>query len=294
MGKARLTKKRNRCSFAYIVNSVLLLLLAVVTFYPFWYVCMMTFSTNLDAQNVVLLLWPKGFTLDNLSYIIRYNYFSQTYMNTAFVVVVGTVLSILFTVLFAYPLSIRVKGTKSISYLAFFTLLFNGGMIPTFLVVKSTGLLNSLWSLIIPSIINPFNVFLMINFFRTIPAALSESAELDGAGPFKTLWYIILPVSLSGIATLTLFYAVAYWNAYFNAMIYVSDREKWTLQLLLREILISTQSGTDGGADVSEAARFGRTLKMATVFTAIIPIMMVYPFVQKYFVKGVMVGAVKG
>ena len=294
MGKARLTKKRNRCSFAYIVNSVLLLLLAVVTFYPFWYVCMMTFSTNLDAQNVVLLLWPKGFTLDNLSYIIRYNYFSQTYMNTAFVVVVGTVLSSLFTVLFAYPLSIRVKGTKSISYLALFTLLFNGGMIPTFLVVKSTGLLNSLWSLIIPSIINPFNVFLMINFFRTIPAALSESAELDGAGPFKTLWHIILPVSLSGIATLTLFYAVAYWNAYFNAMIYVSDREKWTLQLLLREILISTQSGTDGGADVSEAARFGRTLKMATVFTAIIPIMMVYPFVQKYFVKGVMVGAVKG
>ena len=115
MGKAHLTKKRNRCSFAYIVNSVLLLLLAVVTFYPFWYVCMMTFSTNLDAQNVVLLLWPKGITLDNLSYIIRYNYFSQTYMNTAFVVVVGTVLSILFTILFAYPLSIRVKGTKSIS-----------------------------------------------------------------------------------------------------------------------------------------------------------------------------------
>lgn len=294
MRKNTFFKNRKRLSFAYIINFALLLVLSIITFYPFWYVCMMTFSTNLDAQNVVLLLWPKGLTLDNLSYILRYNYFAQTYMNTVFVVIVGTVLSILFTVLFAYPLSIRVKGTKVISYLAFFTLLFNGGMIPTFLVVKATGLLNSLWSLIIPSIINPFNVFLMINFFRTIPAALSESAELDGAGPFKTLWFIILPVSLSGIATLTLFYAVAYWNAYFNAMIYVSDREKWTLQLLLREILISTQSGTDGGADVSEAARFGRTLKMATVFTAIIPIMMVYPFVQKYFVKGVMVGAVKG
>lgn len=294
MTKAPAPRKK-RWTLAYALNLLVLLLLAIVTFYPFWYVCMMTFSTNLDAQNVVLLLWPRNFTLDNLNYILNYNYFAQTYLNTIFVVGIGTVLSILCTILFAYPLSLRVKGTKVISYLTFFTLLFSGGMIPTFLVVKSTGLLNSLWSLIIPSIINPFNVFLMINFFRTIPATLSESAELDGAGPFKTLWYIILPVSLSGIATLTLFYAVAYWNAYFNAMIYLSDREQWTLQLLLREILISTQSGTDGGgADVSEAARFGRTLKMATVFTAIIPIMMIYPFVQKYFVKGVMVGAVKG
>ena len=294
MTKAPVPRKK-RWTLAYALNLLVLLLLAIVTFYPFWYVCMMTFSTNLDAQNVVLLLWPRNFTLDNLNYILNYNYFAQTYLNTIFVVGIGTVLSILCTILFAYPLSLRVKGTKVISYLTFFTLLFSGGMIPTFLIVKSTGLLNSLWTLIIPSIINPFNVFLMINCFRTIPATLSESAELDGAGPFKTLWYIILPVSLSGIATLTLFYAVAYWNAYFNAMIYLSDREQWTLQLLLREILISTQSGTDGGgADVSEAARFGRTLKMATVFTAIIPIMMIYPFVQKYFVKGVMVGAVKG
>lgn len=286
--------RRCHLSAAYVVNAFLLILLAVVTCYPFWYVCMMTFSTNLDAQNVVWLLWPRDFTLENLTYILNYNYFAQTYLNTFFVVCVGTLLSIASTILFAYPLSLRIKGSKTLSYLAFFTLLFNGGMIPTFLVVKSTGLLNSLWSLIIPSIINPFNVFLMINFFRTIPPTLSESAELDGAGPFKTLWFIVLPVSLSGIATLTLFYAVAYWNAYFNAMIYLSDRKQWTLQLLLREILISTQSGTDGGADVSEAARFGRTLKMATVFTAVVPIMMVYPFVQKYFVKGVMVGAVKG
>lgn len=286
----------SKTSVLYIVNYVLLILLGVATFYPFWYVCVMTFSTNLDAQNVSFMLWPRGFTLDNLNYIIHYNYFAQTYLNTVFVVVIGTILSIVCTVLFAYPLSLRIKGSKVLSHLTFFTLLFGGGMIPTYLVVKSTGLLNSLWSLIIPSIINPFNVFLMINFFRTIPQTLSESAQIDGAGPFRTLWSVILPVSLSGIATLTLFYAVAYWNSYFNAMIYLSDRSQWTLQLLLREILISTQSGTDGGGagDISEAARFGRTLKMATVFTAVIPIMMVYPFVQKYFVKGVMVGAVKG
>ena len=233
--------------------------------------------------------------MQNLQYIISYTYFAQTYLNTVFVVVLGTILSIICTVLFAYPLALRIQGTKTLSYLTFFTLLFSGGMIPTYLVVKFTGLLNSLWSLIIPSIINPFNVFLMINFFRTIPSDLAESAEIDGAGPFRTLWSIVLPISLSGIATLTLFYAVSYWNSYFNAMIYISDRIKWTLQLLLREILISTQSGTDGGAgDISEAARFGRTLKMATVFTAVVPIMLVYPFVQKYFVKGVMVGAVKG
>lgn len=289
-------KQKRKYSVAYIINLVLLILFAVITFYPFWYVCVMTFSTNLDTQNVPFMLWPRGFTLDNLNYILHYTYFSQTYLNTFFVVGVGTLLSILFTILFAYPLSLRVKGTKVISYLTFFTLLFNGGMIPTYLIVKSTGLLNTHWSLIIPSIINPFNVFLMINFFRTIPTALSESAEIDGAGPFRTLWSIILPVSLPGIATLTLFYAVAYWNSYFSAMIYLSDRSQWTLQLLLREILISTQSGTDGGGagDISEAARFGRTLKMATVFTAIIPVMMIYPFVQKYFVKGVMIGAIKG
>lgn len=288
------TRRKRNFKPLYVFNASVLVALGIVTFYPFWYVAIMSFSTNLEAQNVGLMLLPRGFTLDNFRYIATYENFTRIYMNTFFVVVVGTLLSIVTTVLCAYPLAKRIPGSSTISYMVFFTLLFSGGIIPTFLVVKSTGLLNSLWSLILPAMVNPFYIFLMINFFKTIPDSLSESAEIDGAGVLRILWRIVLPVSLPGITTLILFYAVNYWNAYFSAMIYLSDRGKWTLQLLLREILINTQAGNQGMTDVSAAARMGRTLKMATIMTAVVPIMLVYPFVQKYFVQGVMVGAVKG
>lgn len=279
---------------AYIINYILLILLAIITFYPFWYVVVMSFSTNLEVQNINFLLWPKGFTLDNIKYIFATEHFGKIYLNTFFVVVVGTILSMTCTIFYAYPIYKKVPGARFFSFMAFFTLIFSGGIIPTYAVVRATGLINSLWSVILPVTLDPFFVFLMINYLKTVPHSLVESAEIDGAGVLRTLWQIMLPVSMTGLATITLFYAVGYFNAYFNAMIYLTDRENWTLQLLLREILISTQAGSGGVSGISSAARLGKTLKMATILTAVVPVMLIYPFVQRYFVHGVMVGAVKG
>jgi putative aldouronate transport system permease protein len=206
----------------------------------------------------------------------------------------------LITVMFAYPLARQVPGCRWIQYITFFTVLFNGGIIPTFMVVKSTGLLNSLWSLILPVVLNPFNAFLMRNFFKTIPESLDEAAAIEGASPFWILLWVMLPLSLAGISTLALFYGVGYWNAYFNALLYINKREYWTLQVLLREILITVQPdllgagmGAASGAE-SSSAQMSMNIKMATVIVTIVPVMLIYPFIQRFFVKGVMIGAVKG
>ncbi|HIU30937.1 MAG TPA: carbohydrate ABC transporter permease [Candidatus Caccousia avistercoris] len=209
-------------------------------------------------------------------------------------VIVGTLCSLLATLLLSYGLTQNVLGIRVVRLLVLFTMLFSGGMIPTYLIVRETGLLNNLWSLILPGLVSPFNTFLLVNALKSLPPSLSESAELDGAGTLRILFRIILPLSLPTMATLLLFYAVAYWNKYFSAILYVPKRENWVLQVLLRQILINDDQGSVGGGTTDTlVAQMGVTLKMATVVTAVIPIMLVYPFVQKYFIKGVMVGAVK-
>jgi putative aldouronate transport system permease protein len=290
---------RERLSLPRIALRGALLLLAGLMLYPFWYVLCMGLSTYEQTVNSTILLLPAGFTLKPISYVLGASDFLHIYGNTLFVVVVGTTLSLLITVMFAYPLARRILGTKVLQWVTFFTLIFNGGIIPTFMVVRMTGLYNSLWSLIIPGVMNPFNVFLMRNFFNTIPETLDEAAQIEGAGSMWILIRIMLPLSLAGIATLALFYGVGYWNAYFNALLYINKRENWTLQVLLREILVTVQpdlfgGGMAGSGDQSTAAQMSMPVKMATVLVSTLPIMMIYPFIQKYFVTGVMVGAVKG
>lgn len=281
------------------LNVVTLTVLAFCTLYPFWYVLCMALSTYQDTVGKTVILWPQNFTWANMNYILSTPDFVRIYANTAFVVLVGTAMSLVFTTMCAYALSRNVPGGKWIGFGIFFTLLFGGGMIPTFLVVRSTGLLNTLWALILPRVIDPFNIFLMRNFFQSIPSSLDESASLDGAGVFTILFRIILPVSMPGIATVALFYGVGYWNAFFDAVIYISSRERWTIQVLLRELLISIQpdilgSGATAGSADNLGQTLGYTVKMATVVTAVVPVMIIYPFLQRYFVHGVIVGAVKG
>ena len=288
-----------RMTFGQCAVRAALILLAAVMLYPFWYVVCMALSTYEDTVGQTLLLLPANFTLEPVKYVLAGADFLHIYGNTLFVVGVGTALSLIITVMFAYPLSRKVPGTRLIQALTFFTIIFSGGTIPTFMVVKMTGLYNSLWSLILPGVMNPFNAFLMRNFFNTIPDSLDEAASIEGASCVWILVKVMLPLSLAGIATLALFYGVGYWNAYYNALLYINKRENWTLQVLLREMLVSVQPDLLGGgmsASSAEgtAAQMTEPLKMATVVVSTLPVMLIYPFVQKYFVKGVMVGAVKG
>ena len=287
---------KKKITFASALNAVLLFILGLIMLYPFWYVISYSLSTYQDVVKVDFLWHPVNFTLDNIRFILETSDFLGIYRNTLFVVVVGTVLSLISTLLFSYALSRDVPGHKWISRFTFFTLIFSGGMVPTFLVVRGTGLLNSLWALILPRLVDPFNAFLMRNFFRGIPRELDESAHMDGAGPWRTLMSIILPLALPGIATICLFYAVGYWNQFFDAVLYTSNRPQWTLQVLLKELLVNSETDAVGGTSSSDqfGAALSTSVKMASVVVTIVPILLVYPFLQKYFVKGTLVGAVKG
>ena len=295
MAKAWTAAKRGRRIHPLtVLNYLLLLGLFVITLYPFWYVVVMALSSSSSVTSYKVLFLPENFTLSNIQYVISTPDFFQIYANTGFVVIVGTLCSLLATLLLSYGLTQNVLGIRVVRLLVLFTMLFSGGMIPTYLIVRETGLLNNLWSLILPGLVSPFNTFRLVNALKSLPPSLSESAELDGAGTLRILFRIILPLSLPTMATLLLFYAVAYWNKYFSAILYVPKRENWVLQVLLRQILINDDQGSVGGGTTDTlVAQMGVTLKMATVVTAVIPIMLVYPFVQKYFIKGVMVGAVK-
>jgi putative aldouronate transport system permease protein len=285
-----------RLAIGRLINGLLLTLLGIIMLYPFWYVACYALSTYQDVLKVDFLLWPANFTLENVSFILSTGDFLNIYKNTLVVVVGGTILSMVATIGFSYALSRDVPGHKWISAMTFFTLIFAGGMIPSFLVVRSTGLLNSLWALIIPRLVDPFNIFLMRNFFRGIPRELDESAGIDGAGTIRIMVSIILPLALPGIATVCLFYAVGYWNQFFEALLYTSNRPQWTLQVMLNELLVSSQTDAVGSSSSSDnmGAALSTSVKMASVLVTVVPILCVYPFLQRYFVKGVIVGAVKG
>jgi putative aldouronate transport system permease protein len=245
---------------------------------------------------------PYGFTFDTLKAVMEGKQFQRSYLNTIFIVVAGTILSLLTTALLAYPLARKIRGTRILNAFIYITMLFGGGMIPTYYIVRQTGLLDSLWSLIIPSLISPFNVFIMRSFFEGISSEMIESASIDGATELRVFLQIVLPLSLPVVSTISLFYAVGYWNKFFDAILYIKSVDKRPLQILLRELLDADANMGFGemisGGTVSGDAGFGKvttqTLKMATVTLSVLPVILIYPFVQKYFVKGVMLGAVKG
>jgi putative aldouronate transport system permease protein len=291
----KLKQIRRRWNVPALVTYTLLALACVATLYPFWYVFMYALSTSSEVLGARVLLFPKGFTMEHILYVMQSPQIVTAYFNTIFVVVVGTVGSMAVTTMFAYGLRQKVLGHKWIALFVYFAILFRGGIVPTYLVVRATGLLNSLWSLIIPQLVHPFYVLIMRSFFRSIPDSLIESAEIDGAKVLTILARIVIPVSMPAIATLTLFYGVRYWNAYFEAVIYMSDQAKWTIQVVLRDLLItqSPEMGSPSG-EMTASAAVAETVKMATVVVSVVPIMMIYPFLQKHFVKGALLGAVKG
>jgi putative aldouronate transport system permease protein len=280
-----------------VVNVVLLSALVIAALYPLLYVLFASFSNpGALAQYRGLLLGPIGFSLSAYEAVFNNPNIITGYRNTIFYVVFGTIINMILTCLGAYALSRRnVMWKLPLTLMIVFTLFFSGGLIPTYLLVARTlDWIDTVWALIIPGAISTFNLLVLRTAFEAVPPALEESARMDGANDFTILFRVIIPLSLPALAVITLFYAVGHWNAYFSALIYLRDRELYPLQLVLREILIANQTGdmTTGtlGGDVEP---IGETIKYATIVVATIPILFLYPFLQRYFVKGVLIGAVK-
>lgn len=279
------------------VNVTVLLLLTLVFLYPMWYVLVGSFSDpyRLFVSNDILVA-PLGFSLKGYEQVFKNPNIFIGYRNTLTYLVFGTAANILMTALGAYVLSRRALMLKKVfTFMVVFTMYFSGGLIPTFLVVKGVGLLNSRLAVIVPTLISTWNMIILRTAFRTIPASLEESAKLDGANDLVILFRIILPVSQATVAVLVLFYAVDYWNAWFNAMIYLQDKAKYPLQLFLREILLAnTDNGaTAEGFESSDMIYLEDIVRYSTIIVSTVPILCAYPFAQKYFMKGVMMGSIK-
>jgi len=277
------------------VNIAILLGFAALTILPFLYVLAASFATESEIAARPFFLWPENPTLETYRYIFSTDTFVRSLLVTIGVTVVGTVVQIVMTLLMAYPLSDpNLVGRGLIMRLVLFAMLFSGGMIPLFLVIKQLGLLDSYWALILPLAINPFNLIVIRTFFQQLPGELREAAEIDGANEFTTFWRIMLPLSKPVIATFSLFYAVALWNDFMSPLLYISDSSKWTLQMFVRQVTISTDPSTTIGNLDPNYVPPAEGLKFAVIVIATLPIMCIYPFLQKHFAKGVMIGSVKG
>lgn len=278
------------------VNYTVLFLLMFATLYPFWYVIMASVSdpVQLLMQKGFMII-PKGFSLTAYQLCLQYKSVWTGYLNTIIIVISGVTVSLTLSVLGGYFLSRKTMLRRPLSLYVVFTMFFGGGLIPKYITVTSLGMDNSFLALILPGAISTMNLLIMRNAFMDIPDSLEESAKIDGAGILRILWSIVLPLTKPMLAVMALFYAVGQWNAWFDASIYIKDSSKWPLQLVLRGILVQN-STTEMvlGLDMNNQSLVGETLKYAVTIVATIPILMVYPFLQKHFTKGMMVGAVKG
>lgn len=279
-----------------------LILLAVSTLYPFLNALAVSFNQGLDTSKGGVTLWPRVFTLENYKVVFKDDRLMSGFFISVLRTIIGTASAILCTAIFSYGMSKKeLMGRKYYMVMCIITMYFGGGLIPTFMLIRNLGLMNSFWVFIIPSLIGVWNMIIFRTFFQGLPNGLEESAKIDGCGNWGTLFRIVLPLSGPVIATLALFTAVYHWNEWFLAGIYISDQHKYPIQTILRQILLSNiVSEQGGGLDASSLAHLQRaktitskSLSMATMIVATLPIICAYPFVQKYFVKGVLVGSLK-
>lgn len=276
------------------VNIFLLAALAIVTLYPYLYVISASLSDPVEFyRGSKFVLFPRGFNLISYKIVFKNPMIFQAYFNTIVYVVVGTAINMIMNIFGAYTLSkTYLPGSKTVMKLIVFTMFFSGGMIPTFILVFKLGMIDTLWAMVLPNAVSAWNIIIMRTYFMGIDPAVEESANIDGANDIVTLFRIILPLATPVIAVITLFYAVGHWNAFFNALIYLRSRDKSPLQLVLRDILISNdKSLTTGVFDNTQAV--SENVKYALIVVATLPILFLYPYLQKYFVKGIMVGSIK-
>jgi len=274
-----------------IFNAILLVGISLLMLIPFLNILAGSFSNGQAILQGKVTIFPVKFTLDNYIAVLKNTAIWKSFGVTVWITVFGTFMSLLFTSTMGYSLSkSHLKGRNIIIIMVIITMIFPAPLIPTYLVVKAYGMLDSLSALIIPGLVSAFNLIIMISFFRGIPEGLSEAATIDGCDEFKTFWKIILPVSLPSLTTIGLFYAVGYWNSYMSAIMYLRNPNLYTLQVKLRQLIVES----DAGSSASGMLMSIEGIKMATIIVATVPILLIYPLIQKHFIQGAMIGSVKG
>lgn len=286
----------DRCSVLIRVFSYLFMgLAALVCALPFMHVLSKALSSGAAVTSGAVKFWPKGFQLEAAAYVLNETIFPRALLNSLIVTVVGTLMSLFVTITTAYPLSKqKLPGRKGFLLMYVFSMLFYGGMIPAYMVVKWLGILNTYWALILPFVIVQFNMLVVKNSFEALPESIEESAMLDGAGFFRILLSIVCPISKPVIATVTLLYAVNYWNNYFHAMLYTSSASMKTLQLFLYDMIYSSEQVMEKIISTPGTQLSIEGAKSVAIVFAMIPIVLLYPFVQRYFIAGITIGSVKG
>ena len=296
MRKKRITQDK----FVYFVNYILLGLLLITILYPLIYVVSASFSSGEALASGKVRLFPVEPTLLSYKTVFEYDAIWVGFVNSIIYTVVGTVVSMVLTLLAAYPLSRDdFKGKKVLSSIFLFTMMFSGGLIPTYMLVKNLGLMNTMWSIILPTAVSAYNVIVARTFFnQTIPKELLEASQMDGCSDFRFFSQIVIPSSKPIVAVLCLWIAISLWNGYFNPLIYINEESKYPLQLVLRRILLMSQvnfaNANIDPARVAANRYLSQMLQYSTIIISSLPLMILYPFIQKYFVKGVMIGSVKG
>lgn len=282
-----------------IVLTVAMVLIAIITIYPIYYIFINSFSGSAAVASNSVILYPKDINFQAYKVVFKDAGIVRSFINSVFYTGVGTAINVALSAMCAYPLSrSNFYGRKIFVSIIMFTMFFNGGIIPLFLTISNLNLYNSIWAVLLPSAISVYNVIVMRTFFQSIPYELTESAYIDGANDIFIFFKIILPLSMPIIATMILFYGVSNWNSFYNALMFLSDKSKYPVQLVLRSIVIDGATGglsmAVGTESASSANIDTRSIKYAVIAVTTIPIMLVYPFVFKYFEKGVMIGSVKG
>lgn len=269
----------------------------LATLFPLYFVVVMSITPIAEVlRNGGFVLWPEQATLDAYKYIFKSDRVPDALKITILVTTLGTFCNLLITSLLAYPLSKKYLPGRNVVLVGIvFTMLFSGGLIPLYLVVSATGLLNSIWALIIPGLVSTFNMLIMKSYFENLPAEVEEASKVDGCSDLQVLIRIVLPLSMPIVATLGLFYGVNHWNAYFGGIMYLTDKELMPIQVVLRNMIVTPSVSQELGVNVQDLQQLPpETIKMATVVVATMPILLVYPFLQKYFVKGMLLGSIKG
>jgi putative aldouronate transport system permease protein len=282
-----------------VVRTLKFLVLAatvVVMIYPFIYVIAVSFSNPKAYTPGDLLIWPREFTTAAYKLVLSGQTVPRALVVSILITVVGTFASMVLTVTLAYGLSRtdRVPGSKAILVMVLFTMLFSAGIIPNYLVVRGVGLLNNYLALIVPGVISAFNMVVIRNFFMNIPEELFDAARIDGAGELQILWRLVLPLSKAVLAVIALFYGVGYWNSFFEALLYLNDPGMWPIQLILRQYVLQGEPLPSGVVEQTQVHLTPESIQMTVLVLATVPILLVYPFLQRFFTKGVLTGAIKG
>jgi putative aldouronate transport system permease protein len=278
-----------------VVNGVLLTAVVVVTLLPFINIIARSLSGETYIRSGQVSLWPRGFNLTTYRRVITDPLFWTNYRNTVVYTVVATAIAIVMTTCYAYVLSKKhLKGRGVLVGIAVFTMFFNGGLIPNYVLVNTLGMRNTIWAIVVPNAINVFNLLVMKAFFESLPLELEEAAAVDGSNTYRTLLWIVLPLSKAVLATMVLFYAVAFWNSWFSAFLYMDKQDLFPVTVYLRNMIVGATTGADSSQGGEFSLQVGANIRAVTVVLTALPIMLIYPFIQRYFVSGVMLGAVKG